>query len=59
MANCGAASCDGIDAASLDWFKISESLFDGTQWPGEKIASTLEWPFTIPTDLASGYVIPP
>jgi len=54
MANCGAASCDGIDAASLDWFKISEDGFDGTIWAGEELANTKEWAFEIPSDLASG-----
>jgi cellulase len=54
MANCGAASCDGVDAASLKWFKISEEGFVGGSWAGEKISKTLKWDFTIPSDIASG-----
>jgi hypothetical protein len=54
MANCGAATCDGIDAASLEWFKISEEGFVGSTWAGEKLAETMQWAFDIPSDLASG-----
>lgn len=31
------ASCDGVAADSLDWFKISEATWDGTEWPSAKI----------------------
>ncbi|WWC71796.1 uncharacterized protein I206_105755 [Kwoniella pini CBS 10737] len=54
MAACPASGCDGVDAASLTWFKIQEDSFDGTSWPSDTIASTLDWTFKIPTDLASG-----
>ncbi|OCF43460.1 hypothetical protein I317_02760 [Kwoniella heveanensis CBS 569] len=54
MAACPASGCDGVDAASLQWFKIAEDTFDGTQWPSDKIVSTLAWTFKIPSDLAAG-----
>ncbi|WVW85922.1 hypothetical protein I302_107960 [Kwoniella bestiolae CBS 10118] len=54
MAACPSTGCDGVDAASLQWFKIEEVSFDGTKWPSDTIVSTLEWTFTIPSDLAAG-----
>lgn len=54
MAACPAAGCDGVDAASLDWFKISEHTNDGSKWASDTIVSTLKWSFDIPSDLAAG-----
>ncbi|WVQ94614.1 hypothetical protein IAU59_001694 [Kwoniella sp. CBS 9459] len=54
MAACPASGCDGVDAASLQWFKIAEDSFDGTKWPSDTIVSTLAWTFKIPSDLAAG-----
>ncbi|MGG6498650.1 UNVERIFIED_CONTAM: lytic polysaccharide monooxygenase auxiliary activity family 9 protein, partial [Bacteroidetes bacterium 56_B9] len=54
MARCPGSSCDGVDAASLDWFKIAEETWDGTQWPTERISQTKSYAFTVPSDLAAG-----
>ncbi|WVF67002.1 hypothetical protein IAT40_001745 [Kwoniella sp. CBS 6097] len=54
MAACPASGCDGVDAASLQWFKIDEATFDGTKWPSDTIVSSLAWTFKIPSDLAAG-----
>jgi hypothetical protein len=52
------ASCDGVAADSLDWFKIQEDIFgaDGL-WATEVLPSKLKWEFRIPSDLAPGYVL--
>ncbi|WWC64347.1 uncharacterized protein I303_106957 [Kwoniella dejecticola CBS 10117] len=54
MAACPSSGCDGVDASSLQWFKIQEDTFEGSKWPSDTIVSTLDWTFTIPTDLAAG-----
>jgi hypothetical protein len=54
MAACPSGSCDGVDASSLAWFKISEATNDGTTWASATIANTLNWSFDIPADIAPG-----
>ncbi|WRT70441.1 uncharacterized protein IL334_007439 [Kwoniella shivajii] len=54
MAACPSTGCDGVDASSLQWFKIAEDTFDGSKWPSDTIVSTLAWTFNIPTELAAG-----
>ena len=54
--NSPSGGCDGVDAASLDWFKIAEANFDGTLWPTQEVAATLDWDFTIPANIRPGYV---
>lgn len=56
MAACPTSGCDGVDASTLDWFKISEKTNDGSidNWASDTIVSTLKWSFDIPSDLAPG-----
>jgi hypothetical protein len=57
MAACPDAGCDGVDAASLKWFKIEEALYNGA-WPTDAIAAggndNGKTSFTIPSGLKSG-----
>jgi len=55
MAYCG-ETCQGIASASLDWFKISEEGWTGTDWVSNDITNRPEHDrtFTIPADLAPG-----
>jgi hypothetical protein len=46
--------CDGVKAADLNWFKISEAGWDGKQWGSDLIHQTNRWSFNVPTGLASG-----
>lgn len=48
------AGCDGVDATSLSWFKISEAANDGSAWASEQITSSLNWQFTIPSSIPDG-----
>ena len=49
--------CDGVDAAGLPWFKISEDAYDGTQWASDKLNSSgASWSWKIPAEVAPGYV---
>lgn len=48
------ASCDGVAADSLDWFKIGEATYAAGKWPTELLSASKEWPYKIPTDLAPG-----
>lgn len=50
----GTDACDGVAADSLDWFKIGEASWDGTEWPSDKIRRDQDWTFTIPADIAPG-----
>ena len=54
MAKCPGETCDGVAADSLNWFKIDQTTYDGTQWPAEKITAGEDYTFTIPSDLAPG-----
>lgn len=68
MAACPSSGCNGVDAASLDWFKISEAGYSGsltvvgtdlladqyTGWASARIIQTGDWTFTIPAEIASG-----
>lgn len=69
MAACPDSGCNGVDAASLDWFKISEAGYTGSptipgqdldpsQFPGweaaDKIIKTGDRTFTIPSEIAPG-----
>lgn len=56
MAECPTGDCNGVDAFSLDWFKISEASWDGTQWPTEQVNQTKSWTFSIPQGVKSGFV---
>ena len=56
MARCPGTSCDGVDASTLDWFKISEENYNG-EWPTLKVSQTRQRTFTIPADLAPGCVV--
>jgi hypothetical protein len=46
--------CDGVDASSLQWFKISEAGWDGKEFASETITRTNSWSFNIPSELAAG-----
>lgn len=50
------AGCDGVPAANLGWFKISEYGWDGQQWGSDLIHRSYKWTFDVPTGLAAGYV---
>lgn len=54
MAACPESGCDGVDATSLDWFKIAEDVYENGVWGSSKISDSLEYTFSIPTDLRSG-----
>lgn len=54
MAECPSDSCDGVDAASLQWFKISEQAGSGTQWATDVLNQTRSWTFQIPENVKSG-----
>lgn len=54
MAACPSSGCDGVDASSLQWFKISEAGWDGKEFASETISRTKAWTFHIPTEIASG-----
>jgi cellulase len=54
MAACPASGCDGVDASSLQWFKISEAGWDGKEFASETITRDRAWTFHIPTEIASG-----
>jgi hypothetical protein len=54
MAACPASGCDGVDAASLQWFKISEAGWDGNAFASETITRERKWTFRIPNEIASG-----
>lgn len=50
--------CDGVEAAGLPWFKISEDAYDGIQWASDKLNSSgAAWTFMIPAEVAQGYVL--
>jgi cellulase len=59
LARCPDSGCNGVDASTLQWFKISEA---GWKWNGkeefasETITRDRAWTFKIPTEIASGYV---
>ena len=55
MALCG-TTCQGVDATSLDWFKIASKSWMGTEWASDVISKAPEhdWSFDIPADLAPG-----
>lgn len=57
MALCG-TTCQGVEAASLDWFKIASTSWTGTEWASDVISKAPEhdWSFDIPADLAPGYI---
>jgi len=46
--------CSGVEAASLDWFKISEAGWDGKAFASETITHTRSWSFEIPAEVAPG-----
>jgi len=47
--------CDGVEAAGLPWFKISEDAYDGSQWASDKLnSSNAAWTFEIPAEVAPG-----
>ena len=46
--------CDGVNAAGLNWFKISEAGWDGHQWGSDIIHQTNRWTFNVPVGLAPG-----
>jgi hypothetical protein len=49
------AGCDGVDAATLPWFKISEDAYDGKEWASDKLnSSNAAWTFKIPEEIAPG-----
>jgi hypothetical protein len=55
MAECPTGNCDGVDAASLQWFKISEQGVDGNgEWATDKLNRTRIWSFTIPDNIKTG-----
>jgi len=58
MAYCG-ETCQGAPSASLDWFKISEEGWTGTDWISNDITNRPghDRSFTIPADLAPGFVL--
>lgn len=57
MAACPASGCNGVDASTLQWFKIGQA---GWKWNGkeefasETITRDRAWTFQIPTEIASG-----
>ncbi|EIM86349.1 cellulose-growth-specific protein [Stereum hirsutum FP-91666 SS1] len=60
LANCGGSTCTGVDASSLQWFKIDESglingtVYDGVWGDGVMIAQNSSWTTTIPSTVPSG-----
>jgi len=46
--------CSGVEAASLNWFKISESGWNGREFASETITRTRSWTFEIPAEVAPG-----
>lgn len=58
MAYCG-DTCQGVPSASLDWFKISEEGWTGTDWVSNDITHRPghDRSFTIPADLGPGLVL--
>lgn len=58
MASCGAATCTGVDATTLDWFAIHHAGYDATAkiWPTDVLATTGGGALTIdlPEDLPGG-----
>jgi cellulase len=54
MARCPDSGCSGVEAASLNWFKISESGWNGKEFASETITHTRSWSFKIPSEIAPG-----
>jgi hypothetical protein len=60
LAQCPGSSCTGVNAASLEWFKIDQvGLISGTiaagSWgAGKMIAQNSSWTSTIPASVPSG-----
>lgn len=59
LAACGASTCNGVNSASLNWFKIdAQALLSGTVYAGTwavgEIVNTLKWTATIPSNIAPG-----
>lgn len=55
MAECPTGSCDGVEASSLDWFKISEQGVDESgEWATDKLNKTRIWSFKIPEGIKTG-----
>jgi hypothetical protein len=51
------AGCDGVEAASLPWFKISEDAWNGQEWASDTLnKSAATWTFKIPEEVAPGLV---
>ncbi|KAK0640990.1 glycosyl hydrolase family 61-domain-containing protein [Cercophora newfieldiana] len=63
LANCGAAGCESVDKAALEFFKIDEAgLIDGSQAPGkwasdQLIANNNSWMVKIPANIAPGFYV--
>ncbi|KLO17697.1 cellulose-growth-specific protein [Schizopora paradoxa] len=59
LANCG-GSCTGVNANSLEWFKIDESgllsgtVYDGSWGAGQMIAQNSSWTTTVPASVPAG-----
>lgn len=51
------AGCDGFDAMTAEWFKISENILFNGQWASNKVMKDGLWDIKIPTDLKKGYVL--
>ncbi|KAI5120273.1 hypothetical protein M0805_005330 [Coniferiporia weirii] len=60
LANCGGSTCTGVNANSLEWFKIDEAgllsgtVYDGSWGAGQMIAQNSSWTTTIPSTVPSG-----
>ncbi|THH08042.1 hypothetical protein EW145_g2971 [Phellinidium pouzarii] len=60
LAQCPGSTCTGVNANSLEWFKIDEAgllsgtIYDGSWGAGQMIAQNSSWTTTIPTTVPSG-----
>lgn len=60
LANCGGSTCTGVNANTLEWFKIDEAgllsgtVYDGYWGDGQMIDQNSSWTTTIPATVPSG-----
>ncbi|KAH0589832.1 Esterase/lipase/thioesterase [Termitomyces sp. 'cryptogamus'] len=60
LAQCPGSTCTGVNAATLEWFKIDEAglidgtVYSGTWGSGKMIAQNSSWTTTIPSTVPSG-----
>ncbi|EJD08026.1 uncharacterized protein FOMMEDRAFT_38849, partial [Fomitiporia mediterranea MF3/22] len=60
LAQCPGSTCTGVNAGSLEWFKIDEAgllsgtVYDGQWGSGQMIAQNSSWTTTVPASVPSG-----